>query len=62
MKVSRGDFGRMWLVLDDGTGINQEAAGVALRIPREVLEHFAEHGTLPPVAQPGEAPADKETP
>jgi hypothetical protein len=52
MKVSKGDHdGRLWLTLPDGTGISQEGAAVALRVPRAILVHFVEHGTLHPDAE-----------
>lgn len=59
MKVSRGDYGRLWLVLDDGNGLSQEAAVAAVRVPREVLAHFAAHGTLPPGPGPYQPDAER---
>ena len=51
MKVHTGDYGKLWLTLPDGTGISQEGAAVAARIPREVLVQFADRGTLHPDAE-----------
>ena len=41
------DLGQTWLTLPDGTGISQDAAAVAIRVPRDTLAHFAENGALP---------------